>query len=116
MFPNAVSMAFELAAYGLVIGYLYGHSRWQCVKSLYRSLVGAMLAGRIVWGVVRIVLLGIGSVPFGWQLFLAGAFFNAIPGIVLQLVMIPALMVALNKAKIVPFHKMDVHHTAGSEN
>ena len=116
MFPNAVSMAFELAAYGLVIGYLYGHSRWQCVKSLYRSLVGAMLAGRLVWGVVRIVLLGISSVPFGWQLFLAGAFFNAIPGIILQLVMIPALMVALNKAKIVPFHKMDVHHTAGSEN
>ena len=33
MFPNAVSMAFELATYGLVIGYLYGHSRWQCVKS-----------------------------------------------------------------------------------
>ena len=62
------------------------------------------------------LLLGIGSVPFGWQLFLAGAFFNAIPGIILQLVMIPALMIALNKAKIVPFHKMDVHHTAGSEN
>lgn len=116
MFPNAVSMAFELATYGLVIGWLYGHSRWKCVKSLYRSLVGAMLAGRIVWGVVRIVLLGIGSVPFGWQLFLAGAFFNAIPGIILQLVMIPALMIALNKAKIVPFHKMDVHHTAESEN
>lgn len=37
MFPNAVSMAFELAAYGLVIGWLYGHSRWKCVKSLYRS-------------------------------------------------------------------------------
>ena len=116
MFPVAISMAFELATYGLVIGWLYGHSRWQCVKSLYRSLIGAMLAGRLVWGVVRIVLLGIGSVPFGWQLFLAGAFFNAIPGIILQLVMIPALMVALNKAKIVPFHKMDVHHTAGSEN
>lgn len=65
---------------------------------------------------MRIALLGIGSVPFGWQLFLAGAFFNAIPGIILQLVMIPALMIALNKAKIVPFHKMDVHHTAGSEN
>ena len=116
MFPVAISMAFELATYGLVIGWLYGHSKWKCVKSLYRSLVGAMLAGRIVWGVVRIVLLGIGSVPFGWQLFLAGAFFNAIPGIILQLVMIPALMIALNKAKIVPFHKMDVHHTAGSEN
>lgn len=115
MFPNAVSMAFELAAYGLVIGYLYGHSRWKCVKSLYRSLVGAMLAGRIVWGVVRIVLLGIGVFLSGgscsWQVRSSMRFLAY-----LQLVMIPALMIALNKAKIVPFHKMDVHHTAGSEN
>ena len=79
-------------------------------------MISAMLAGRLVWGVVRIVLLGGRGAPFGWQLFLAGAFFNAIPGIILQLVMIPALMISLNKAKIVPFHKMDVHHTAGSEN
>ena len=105
MFPNAVSMAFELATYGLVIGWLYGHSKWQCVKSLYRCMISAMLAGRLVWGVVRIVLLGVSGVPFGWQLFLAGAFFNAIPGIILQLIMIPALMVSLNRAKIVTFRK-----------
>ena len=105
MFPNAVSMAFELATYGLVIGWLYGHAKWQCVKSLYRCMISAMLAGRLVWGVVRIVLLGVSGVPFGWQLFLAGAFFNAIPGIILQLVMIPALMVSLNRAKIVTFRK-----------
>ena len=107
MFPNAVSMAFELATYGLVIGWLYGHAKWQCVKSLYRCMISAMLAGRLVWGVVRIVLLGVGGVPFGWQLFLAGAFFNAIPGIILQLIMIPALMVSLNRAKIVTFRKAD---------
>ena len=105
MFPNAVSMAFELATYGLVIGWLYGHAKWQCVKSLYRCMISAMLAGRLVWGVVRIVRLGVGGVPFGWQLFLAGAFFNAIPGIILQLIMIPALMVSLNRAKIVTFRK-----------
>lgn len=114
MFPNAVSMAFELATYGLVIGWLYGHAKWQCVKSLYRCMISAMLAGRLVWGGVRIVLLGVSGVPFGWQLFLAGAFFNAIPGIILQLVMIPALMVSLNRAKIVTFRKagsgqVDVH-------
>ncbi|MBR9944871.1 ECF transporter S component [Clostridiaceae bacterium Marseille-Q4145] len=117
MFPNAVSMAFELATYGLVIGWLYGHAKWQCVKSLYRCMISAMLAGRLVWGVVRIVLLGMSGVPFGWQLFLAGAFFNAIPGIILQLIMIPALMVALNKAKIVPFRKNSVHQAVTeSEN
>ena len=89
LFPNGIGMAFEMATYGLVIGYLYSHSRWQCIKSLYRCLIVAMIAGRLVWGAVRV----------------AGALINAIPGIVLQLILIPMIMVALNKAKIVPFKK-----------
>ncbi|MDO4261465.1 MAG: ECF transporter S component [Eubacteriales bacterium] len=105
LYPNGIGMAFELATYGLVIGYLYGHSRWQCVRSLYRCMIAAMVAGRLVWGAVRVVLLGVGGAAFSWELFLAGALLNAIPGIVLQLVMIPAVMVSLNRAKIVPFRK-----------
>ena len=53
LFPNGIGMAFEMATYGLVIGYLYSHSRWQCIKSLYRCLIVAMIAGRLVWGAVR---------------------------------------------------------------
>lgn len=98
-------MAFEMATYGLVIGYLYSHSRWQCIKSLYRCLIVAMIAGRLVWGAVRVVLLGMSGIAFSWELFMAGALINAIPGIVLQLILIPMIMVALNKAKIVPFKK-----------
>lgn len=105
MYPMAVAMAFELAAYGLVVGFLYSHSKWQCVKSLYRCMIIAMITGRIVWGVVEVVLLGIGSGGFTYQMFIAGAFLNAIPGIILQLVLIPSIMVALNRAKLVPFLK-----------
>ena len=68
LMPIGIAMCFELATYGLVIGWLYGHAKWQCVKSLYRCMISAMLAGRLVWGVVRIVLLGVSGVPFGWQL------------------------------------------------
>lgn len=50
MYPNAIGMAFELAVYGLVIGYLYAHSKYQCVKALYKCLIPAMIAGRLVWG------------------------------------------------------------------
>ena len=57
--PNGIAMAFELAAYGMIAGYLYNHSRWQCIVSLYRSLVIAMLGGRILWGAVCIVMTGI---------------------------------------------------------
>ena len=103
LFPTGIAMAFELAAYGFVVGWLYSHSRWQCVISLYRCLIAAMLAGRVVWGVVRVLMLGLGGSSFSWQMFMAGAFLNAIPGIVLQLILIPTIMVALNRTGLVQF-------------
>lgn len=105
LFPMAVAMAFELAAYGLVAGLLYGLSRWQCIRALYRSIIIAMFAGRAVWGVAQIILLGISGGTFTWQMFMAGAFFNAIPGIIIQLILIPAVMLGLNRTGLVPFRK-----------
>ena len=105
MYPNAVGMAFELAVYGLVIGYLYAHSKWQCVKALYKCLIPAMIAGRLVWGAVMIVLMGLGGSAFTWQLFLGGALLNALPGIALQLILIPAVMVLLDRTKLVRFYQ-----------
>lgn len=102
LYPNAVAMAFEMAAYGFVSGYLYSHARWQCTKMLYISLVTAMLAGRIVWAFAEVILLGIGGNIFTWKMFAAGAFLNAIPGIIVQLTLIPLIIVALRRAKVVP--------------
>ena len=102
---TAVAMAFELAAYGGVAGFLYSRSRWQCVIALYRSLIIAMVAGRLVWAAVRVVMTGVAGEPFTWQIFLAGALLNAIPGIILQLVFIPAVMVALDRTGMVPFRR-----------
>ena len=103
--PNGIAMAFELAAYRAISGFLYNRSKWQCIVSLYRSLVTAMIGGRIIWGIVRVAMLGIMGNAFTWQMFMAGAFLTAVPGIILQLVFIPALMVALNKTGLVRFHK-----------
>lgn len=108
LFPTATAMAFELATYGLVAGLLYKRSRWQCVVALYRSLIAAMLAGRIVWGAVEIVLLGLSGSSFTWQMFITGALLNAIPGIVVQLILIPAIMVALNRTGLVVFKNTEV--------
>ncbi len=105
LFPNATAMAFELLTYGLVAGLLYSHSRWQCVIALYRSIIAAMLAGRLVWGIVEMILLGISGSAFTWKAFMAGAFLNAVPGILVQLVLIPAIMVALNRTGLVRFKK-----------
>lgn len=103
LYPNAIAMAFEMGMYGFASGWLYGHAKWQCTKTLYRSLVLAMCAGRVVWAAAEMILLGFTGSRFTWEMFLAGAFVNAIPGIIVQLTLIPVLMVALHKAKVVPF-------------
>ena len=105
LFPTGIAMSFELLTYGLVAGLLYGLSRWQCVIALYRSMIAAMLAGRAVWGIVQMILLGITGDGFTWQMFMAGAFLNAVPGIIVQLILIPAIMVALNRTGLIQFKK-----------
>ncbi len=99
MMPTAAAMAVELAVYGLVVGML--HARLpKKIPYLYVSLIGAMIAGRVAWGIVSIALYGIAGSSFSWQIFLAGAFLNAIPGIILQLILIPAIMIGLKKAGV----------------
>lgn len=105
MFPTAVAMAFELAAYGFLSGFLYARSRWQCVAALYRCLIIAMIGGRVVWAAVRVILSGVSGQAFTWQMFLSGAFLTAVPGIVLQLVFIPAVMIALDRTGLIRFRR-----------
>ena len=112
---TAVAMAFELAAYGGIAGFLYSRSRWQCIFALYRCLIAAMVGGRLVWAAARVVMTGVAGEPFTWQIFLAGALLNAIPGIILQLIFIPAVMVALDRTGMVPFRRRDkAARTAGT--
>ena len=100
MMPTAAAMAFELAAYGAVTGLLY-HRMEKTITSLYISLIGAMIAGRILWGLVSMVLYGMMGNAFSFQIFLSGALLKAVPGILVQLVLIPPVIAALQKAKIV---------------
>ena len=100
MFPIAISMAFELAAYGLVSGVLWRKVK-HTVPMMYASLVTAMVAGRLVWGAVRFVLAGLTGSSFPFSAFLSGALLTAVPGIVAQLVLIPLILVALQKAKVI---------------
>lgn len=105
IFPDAVGMACELAVYGLAVGLIYSRLRKQNVFGVYASLIPAMILGRIAWGIARAVLLAIGGGVFTWKLFVAGAFVNAVPGIVLQLVLVPAVMSVLHLTGAVRFRK-----------
>ncbi|MBR3015650.1 MAG: ECF transporter S component [Clostridia bacterium] len=97
MFPTAVAMAFELAAYGGFAGLLYRmlpRRKW----IVYPVLLTAMILGRLVWGAVHLILAGLTGSEFTIALFLAGAVTNALPGIILQLVLIPLLVIAMERA------------------
>lgn len=96
MFPTAICMALELATYGAVSGLLY--SKLPRKKtSIYVSLLSAMVAGRLVWGLARFLCTGLDISAFGLSAFWSGAVATAIPGIIVQILLIPLLVMALER-------------------
>lgn len=94
--PNGVAMCFELSAYGLVSGMLY-RLLPKSKKNIYISLISAMIVGRIVWGIAELIMFGLEGSQFGWAIFFSHAFTKAIPGIILQLILVPILVIVLTK-------------------
>lgn len=109
-YPTAISMAIELAAYGVLSGVIYFSLLAVFVKSkksalsllvpIYIALISAMLGGRVAFGIVQAILLGFGEGGFTLAYFFTEAFANAVLGILIQLALIPALLLALEKAGI----------------
>lgn len=95
LFPIGAAMMLELCAYGLLTGLLFKKI------NVYFSLLAAMLGGRLVSGAANAVLLGMAGKPYGISVFLTSSFVTALPGIVLQLVLIPVLVVALQRAGMI---------------
>jgi len=100
MYPAAISMAFELAAYGFLTGLLYRMMPKKPVY-IYVSLLISMVLGRVVWGIVRFLMAGLGGSEFSMAAFWAGGITGAIPGIILQILIIPVIVMALKRAKLI---------------
>ncbi|NLT96995.1 MAG: ECF transporter S component [Christensenellaceae bacterium] len=101
MFPTAVAMAFELAAYGFLTGLFYRLFPKRA-EYIYAALLLAMIGGRIVWSLVSFVLYGIAGTAFTWEMLIGGAVLNALPGIAIQIVLIPLIMIALQLTRKKP--------------
>ena len=97
-YPNALCMAFELAAYGAFSAILFRLLPKKKI-SVYIALIAAMILGRLVWGGVMYVCMGIAGTEFGVSAFLAGAVLNSLPGIALQIIIIPPLVMLLCRLK-----------------
>lgn len=94
----ALPMAFELAAYGLLTGLFYKILPKR-PGSIYGALLAAMVGGRIVWGLVRYAMLFTGT-PFTWEIYISSVIMGSLPGIILQIVLIPLLVMALQRAGV----------------
>ena len=100
IFPNAFAMAFELAVYGFMSGFLYRIFPKKKIN-IYFSLLLSMIAGRLVWGIVQFCCMGLDASKFGFSAFWMGAVVNALPGIVLQIVIIPLIVMLFEKTKTI---------------
>ena len=93
------SMLCELAVYGFIAGLLIVLIRTGSqVANVYISLVGAMLLGRVVYGVVNALIFRAGA--YSMEMWLTASFVTALPGIIIQLVVLPLVVLALRKAKL----------------
>lgn len=107
IFPTGIAMAFELAAYGFVSGLIFKKVK-HSVPMTYVTLISAMLIGRLVWGSVRFILAALMGVNFSLTMFLTGALLTALPGILFQLILIPAIVTAVEHQGAALFHQQSI--------
>lgn len=99
LFPVAICMAFELAAYGLTSGLMHKYLPKK-KPYIYVSLLASMIVGRLIWGAAMFIALSMDGGTFTFSAFLAGAVTNAVPGIIVQIIIIPVAVMILSKPEI----------------
>lgn len=101
--PAAVlpGMMVECGVYGLAAGLLMQLVRTKRLYAdLYISLVAAMLLGRVVSGAAKALIFSAGS--YSMASWVAGSFVTALPGIIIQLALLPSIVYALMRARLIP--------------
>lgn len=93
LFPIAIILVFELGAYGLITSLLY---RVLKIPSLL-ALIISMVVGRLVAGLTIFVLSAFFTLPLDPVLFVKGAVITGLPGIIIQIILIPSLIYAILK-------------------
>lgn len=101
IFPVGASMICELAVYGGLCG-LFGQLLQGRKAGVYLALVAAMLAGRLVGGLTDLLFYGVAGSPYSMEAFLSAKFITSLPGIILQLLLVPPLVLAIRKLQSLP--------------
>ncbi|MFA5542347.1 MAG: ECF transporter S component [Bacilli bacterium] len=101
LFPAGFAMALELGVYGFIAGLINTNFKFSknIYINLYAILISAMLLGRIVAILTNSVFYLVGSSDDNFMEFLATLFVTGLPGIVLQVLMIPPLYLRIKSIK-----------------
>lgn len=98
----AIPMGFEMAVYGYASGFLFlflVKKGIPFIPRIYVSLISAMVLGRVVYGAIKAVLTLGTAEPYSLSAFIAGTVTSGIPGIIIQLIVVPVVVVAVEKAQ-----------------
>lgn len=114
-FPNAmIPMMFELATYGFASGLMRNifvkNPKTHKFASVL-ALVVAMVAGRVVNGFAGGIVLAVGGAPLGASILakLASGFTSTWVGIIVQLILVPAILFAMQKSGVLIKYLPDEH-------
>lgn len=100
LWPRGIIMCLELCTYGFVTG-LLNRIFPKRKGFIYVSLIIAQIAGRVVWALVHSALfLTNDAYEFGWLILVKDGLLDAWPGIVLQILLIPLLVMLFRKTPI----------------
>ncbi len=104
LYPQAFRMVFELATYGMVSGLLYRllpKKPW----NVYFTLIAAMIAGRLAWGLANLFVLIFSGSVLTFELWLTQMVTETVTktsvGIIIHIILVPVIIFALDRAKLI---------------
>lgn len=89
--PILPMMIFELAAYGIASGFLYQKLK----QNLFIALIGAMVIGRLTYAIAMGIIVNLFGIQLPPGMNIVASMVSGIPGIILQLILIPAVVQSL---------------------
>ncbi len=99
LFPIAITMMFELASYGLFIGLAYKLLPKRPLF-VYVSLSISLILGRVIWGLAAKIFYGLAGMTFTFDKFITAGFVTSLPGITIQIVLVPLLFISLKRTQV----------------
>lgn len=97
LYPVSMAMSIELLVYGLVCGLIYNK---KSIKNIYFSLLISMVSGRVIYGTLMSVMLGVSGGTYTFNAFITGTVIGSLPGIILQILIVPVIVLIVDKNKV----------------